>query len=134
MTNRQRIIGVGAALIIGFVAIINIPRSVEAQSGTITVTSVADITCDGSSHPLAASTTTARWIEIIANSANNAAVRVGGSNVAATIGLPIAAAGGLMMPSVSVDTRESTSQHFYNLANVYYFCTASDKFSLEYAR
>lgn len=56
----------------------------------------------------------ARWIQLIVSGAGT--VRIGGASVTATLGLPVAAGGGMFLPVLSQDAN-STSP--YSLAGIY---------------
>lgn len=122
-------------LVLGAAFFLTDSRPVAAQSGAITVSVPADVTCDGSAHAFSATSLSARWVQIIpAATGNAAAIRVGDSNVSSSRGWPIAGGGAMAIPPMPVDARESTQQHFLNLANLYYSCTTGDKFSWGYVR
>lgn len=110
------------------------PPRVEAQGGSISVATAADITGTGAQVQVYPSGGLARWVQIIAPGANAAVVRVGDASTSATVGLPIAAGGGFMLPPLPIDGRESSSAHFYNLANIYVYVANGDKVSIIYAR
>ena len=137
MTSKRQVgylIAIIALLLLSPASSVFAPRTVDAQAGNLSVTSMADITGDGAAHALQSSVTTARWIQVIATTTNSAAVRLGDSNVSSTRGLPIAAGGGFMFPAVPVDQRESTTQHFYDLSKIYYFAAVGDKLSVAWGR
>ncbi len=134
--KRLRRIGIAAAVAGGLaLCALVVARHVDAQSGLLTVTTPTDVTCDGSRHPLSATSVTARLLLIIpAASGNAAAIRIGDASIGASRGWPIAGGGGLMIPAAPIDSRESTREHFYDLSQVFYFCTTSDKFSWGYVK
>ena len=103
------------------------PTSVSAQgTGLVTVSTRAEVT--GAAAAVAINSSgNARWIQVIALTGNSAAIRCGDSNVSASRGLPIAAGGGFMFPPLPPDSRESTMQTRYNLANVYCYIGTGDK-------
>lgn len=114
-----------AALIIGLLMLVP-HHSVDAQGGLIVVTGNADVTGTGAA--VQASTSgSARWVQVIAPSTNGAVIRCGGTTVSATVGAPVAAGGGLFFPAVPVDSRLSTSQFYYNLANIRCYVGSGDK-------
>ncbi len=99
--------------------------------GTLKVTTLADITGNSTTVQLQTSGS-ARWVLFVAPSTNSAVIRIGDSATGATRGAPVAAGGGLLFPPVAADSRESATQHLYNLANIYYYVTTSDKVSIQW--
>jgi|SRR5579871_3310856 len=95
-------------------------QTVEAQAGTGTVTTIADITGTGAAVQVAASGN-ARWIQFIAPSTNAAAVRCGDVNVSTTRGLPLAAGAGQFLPFQA---------QLYNLPTLYCYIANGDKLSI----
>lgn len=95
----------------------------------IVLTTAADITGDGNSHPLAASGQ-ARWVQVIAGAANAGVVRIGDGTVTSTRGLPIARGSGMLFPPVATDAREGLEQHTYALASIYYNAATNDTLSV----
>lgn len=72
--------------------------------------------------------TNAVWVQLVAPTANAAVIRWGDSNTSATRGAIIAAGGGQMLPPVPSRITG------YDLTKLYYYCTASDKLEIVYAR
>lgn len=103
-------------------------RVASAQGGLVVVTSPADVSGSSTAVQIATSGT-ARWIQVIAPAANSNVVRCGDSTVTATRGLPIAAGGGFMFPTIPPDTRQAVNQHYYSLSTVYCFISSGDKAS-----
>lgn len=97
-----------------------------AQSGIVAPISYPEITGDASTHQLS-TTGTCRTIQFIAPAANAAVVRIGDSTTTSAKGLPVAAGGGLFMPPLDSDQRESVQQHMYNLSAFYYYAASNDK-------
>lgn len=75
-------------------------------------------------------TGTGRWIILIADSSNGAAVRCGDSTASATKGAKMAAGGGLTFPAMPVDTRNSTQASLYALSGIYCYAASNDKVSI----
>ena len=90
------------------------------------VNNLADITGDGAGHPLVTDSRKGKWILLVADPANGAAVRVGGPNTAANVGTPVAPGGSLTLPTIS-DVME-----FYPLVLVRYFAADGDKLYVSY--
>jgi hypothetical protein len=91
------------------------------------VHNIADITGDGSAHPLIASNvrTPACWLEINATAGNSAAVRIGDSTTSATSGTPVASGAGQLFPPIG------TTQYM-DLSQIWYYAANGDKFSVTY--
>jgi hypothetical protein len=90
------------------------------------VVSTAEITCDSATHALSTAGV-ARWVQLVAPTANAAVIRWGDSNTAAARGAIIAPGGGQMLPAVP-------GFPGYDLTKIYYYCTASDKLEIVYAK
>lgn len=90
------------------------------------IVSPAEITCDSAAHAVATSGV-ARWVQFVAPSTNSVAIRIGDSNTGASRGIPIAAGGGYMMPFTQ-------GAPGYDLTKIYYYCTASDKVDISWAK
>jgi len=105
---------------------------VEAQGGLVTITSPARVTGSGAAVQLAASGT-ARWVQITALAGNSATVQVGGSNVSTTIGVPVAAGGGMFFPPMPFDSRLATNQSYYSLSNIWVYVANGDKVNFTWA-
>lgn len=86
---------------------------------------IADVTATGTAIPLKASRTPCNWVQIIAPTANAAAIRIGDSTTDATHGLSIPAGGGMLFPPIS-------DCQYLDLAMIYLFGTAGDKVSVVY--
>ena len=85
-----------------------------------------DITGDGGTHPLVTDTSTAKFVLVVADPTNSAAVRVGGPDTAANVGIPVAPGASLMFPTIS-DPME-----MYPLKNILYHAAIGDKIYVEY--
>lgn len=116
-------VAIGATIV---AALFMFVQRAHGQSGIVAPVSYPEITGDAATHQLATSGT-CRAIQIIAPSGNAAVVRIGDSTTSATKGLPVAAGGGLFMPPLDSDQRESVQQHLYNLSAFYYYAASSDK-------
>lgn len=91
------------------------------------ITQLADITGDGATHALSAATVRAKWIQFITDKANGAAVRIGDKNVTSSLGLPIAAGGGMLLPPIA------DLGSFYDLSTTYYNAGSGDKLYVAWA-
>lgn len=109
------------------------PHAVVAQSSMVRPVTIAEVTGAGAAVQFATAGR-ARWVQVIALSTNGAVIRCGDSNVSSTRGLPVAAGGGFMFPAITVDTRESTAQHFYDLSSLYCYVANGDKIDIAYAQ
>jgi hypothetical protein len=84
-------------------------------------TTTTDITPNGTATPIASSGT-ARWVQIIADPNNSAAIRVGDFRASSTAGARLAPGGGLMLPPQGQN---------YTLAYIYVWGAAgTDKVSV----
>lgn len=88
---------------------------------------LADLVGANSTVPLTSPNITARWVQMIVSGAGT--VRVGGSTVSATLGLPVAAGGGMFFPVLSQD-HHSTSP--YGLAGIYAYIPSGATLSVAY--
>ena len=77
---------------------------------------LADITGANATAAVATPNITARWVQFIVSGAGT--VRIGGSDTSATVGLPVAAGGGLFLPVQSQDSG-STSPYSLREINAY---------------
>ena len=93
---------------------------------------LADITGDGNTHTVIGVPTNARWVQIIAYSVASAArpIRVGGSQVTATLGLPLFQAGASQF--FPVDGGDRYNQYDL-LDNINYNAASGDVLSVAYA-
>ena len=80
------------------------------------MTNLADIVGSGAVVQIASPNITARWVQFILSGAGTA--RIGGSNVTSTLGLPVAAGGGLFLPVQAPDGL-STSPYSLAALNAY---------------
>jgi hypothetical protein len=86
-----------------------------------------DIVGAGTTVPLCSPNITARWIQFIVSGAGT--VRIGGPNVSAVLGLPVAAGGGMFQPVLSQDMH-STSP--YSLGGIYAYIPVGATLSVAY--
>ena len=86
-----------------------------------------DIVGAGTTVQLASPNITCRWVQMIVSGAGT--VRYGGSNVSATLGLPIPAGAGQFLPVQTADGR-STSP--YSLAGLYAYIPVGAILSVGY--
>lgn len=105
-----------------------------AISQNAIVVTTADFTGDGANHAFASVVTSARWVQIIAATANAAVVRIGDTNISATRGLPMAAGSGLSFPPMPPDARFSTSHNLYDLSKIFYRAGSGDKISVAWGQ
>lgn len=108
--------------------------SLHAQVGIAQPVSIADIEGNSAAQQVSPTAVNAKWVLIIALTANSAAVRVGDANVGASRGSQVAAGGGLFMPPLPPDTRNAQVQNTYDLSKIYFYGTAPDKISVIYGR
>jgi hypothetical protein len=120
------------AVLIGLLFVGPVYSPIEAQGGAVTITSPAQVTGSGAAVQVAASGT-ARWIQITALAGNSATVQVGGANVSTTIGVPVAAGGGMFFPPLPFDSRLSTSQSYYPLSGIWVYVANGDKVNFTWA-
>jgi hypothetical protein len=92
-----------------------------------------DITGDSASHRIQTSGY-AQWVIISTPSTNSAVVRIGGSTVSSTRGIPVAPGGSLMFPPLPADPRQATADRTYNLAGIYYLAGTGDKLSVMWVK
>jgi hypothetical protein len=76
---------------------------------------------------ITADTSKAKWVQLLADSGNSAAINIGGPEVSATAGFPLAAGASQFLPSVS-DLFE-----FYQFNKSYYYAANGDKLHVLYA-
>jgi hypothetical protein len=88
---------------------------------------LADITGTNSTVQIATPNITARWVQFVVSGAGTA--RIGGSNVSAVLGLPVATGAGMFLPVQSADGL-STSP--YSLAGLYAYIPAGATLSVAY--
>jgi hypothetical protein len=97
----------------------------------VSVQSQADITGTGAAVQAHPSAGQARWVQVIAQTGNAAAVRVGGSTVSATNGIPVAAGAGFFFPPIPVDQGQPVStNNYYDLTSIYVYVGSGDKVSV----
>ena len=80
----------------------------------------------GGSSGVTAVTATAKFVLVVADPANSAAVRVGGPDTAANVGIPVAPGASLTFPTIS-DPME-----MYPLKKILYHAATGDKIYVEY--
>lgn len=100
----------------------------------VNIQTVADLTGDGSVHPLSSTSTTARWIQLVAPSGNSAVVRWGDANISTTRGAVIAPGGGQLIPPFAPATGGSSISTLYNLSKIYYLAANSDKLTVTWGQ
>lgn len=71
-------------------------------------------------------TSKAKWVQLLADSANSGNVLVGGNDTSATVGFPLAAGSSQFLPSIS-DLFE-----FYQLSSLYFYAGNGDKLHVLY--
>lgn len=101
-----------------------------AQSGTMEVGTLADITGDAAAHQLSSTAIDAKWVIIIALTANGAAVRIGDANTSVSRGAAVAAGGGLTLPLLT----PMQPRNAYDLSKIYYYAASGDKISVLYGK
>lgn len=94
----------------------------------VNLSTIADITGDGSAHKISSTAIAARWVQIIAPAGNSAVVRIGDVNTSNTRGASVAAGGGFMLPP------SATSPQNYDLSKIYYYAANGDKLTVTYAQ
>lgn len=114
---------IAIGVLVGVVFISPYSASVQAQNIS-TVTSAADITGTGAAVALQASSTRARWVQIVCLTGNSAVVRVGDSSVTASRGIAVAAGSGFMFP-----IQQSTNQ-YYDVSTLYAYIGSNDKVTI----
>lgn len=120
------------AVLVGLIFWLPSHWPVGAQGGLVVVTSSAQVTGSGAAvHPAASGT--ARWIQVNAITGNSATVNCGGSTVSTTVGVPIAAGGGMFFPPMPFDSRLSLNQSYYSLATVFCYVANGDKVNFTWA-
>ena len=88
---------------------------------------LADITGSNATAALSPTNITARWVQFIVTGAGT--VRIGQSNVSATLGLPIPAGGGMFLP---VQTADGQSTSPYGLGGIYAYVPTGATLSVAY--
>ena len=102
-------------------------------SAMVSPVTIADIAGDGAAHQItSAAGTRASWVQFVAPSTNSGIVRIGGSAITTTRGIPIAAGGGMFYPPLPADARDNSSDRRYDLTTVYYLIAVGDKLSISY--
>jgi hypothetical protein len=94
-------------------------------------TNLPKFTGDGSVHALSATPLAARWVQIVAESVASAGtpIRIGGTGVSSTEGIPLGAA-----TSAQFFPQDTTDRfNFYDLSTMKYFAASGDTFSVMYA-
>lgn len=123
---HRRPLVIMSALFIALLIAVIVSREVDAQGNYIVVTSAAQVTGTGTAVQIATSGT-ARWVQVVAITGNSATVNCGDSLVSATRGIPIAAGGGFMFPTIAPDSRQAVQQRYYDLSKLYCYIGNSDK-------
>jgi hypothetical protein len=97
------------------------------------IKALPDITCTGAVAPLTSVGTRARWVQFITPSTNAAQVRIGGSEVSATEGLPIppGTPSGTAAMFLPIDGGDPTSA--YDLSTINQYGNVGDKLYVLYA-
>jgi hypothetical protein len=96
-------------------------REVHAQA-SIAVSTQGDVT--GAGTTVALGVGTARWVQVIALSANGAVIRCANSTASTSRGAPIAAGGGFLFPP-------SENQNlYYDLSRLYCYAANGDKYAV----
>ena len=109
------------------------PPAYVQNSGTVTVTTMADITGDGATHALAAGG--ARWVQFVCPSTNSATpARVGDSAVTTSRGVPISAGGGFMLPPIPGAPTMRMEDQYYQLSAIYYRAAVGDKLTVVWGK
>ena len=88
---------------------------------------LADITGAGTTVQIASPNVTARWVQFIVSGSGT--VRIGGASVTSTLGLPVAAGGGMFLP---VQTADGLSTSPYSLAGLYAYIPVGATLSVAY--
>ena len=99
-------------------------------SALVAPTTIAG-TSDSAAHQIA-SAGSATWIQFVAPSTNTGTVYIGGSGVNSTVGLPLIAGAGMLLPPISVSTNQNTTDRRYDLTQWYYLITSGDKLNITY--
>jgi len=132
---RELAAGIGAVLLgaAWTLLICTVPPMPAQSTGAIALSSVADLTGDGSTHAVAASGT-ARWVVVLAATSNTANVRVGDSTVSSTRGASILPGGSFMFPAMPSAPKMNTADQYYSLSGVYYYAAVGDKVSVVWGK
>jgi hypothetical protein len=93
------------------------------------MTNLADIVGSGAVVQIASPNITARWVQLILSGTAGLTARIGGSNVTSTLGLPVAAGGGLFLP---VQAPDGLSTSPYSLAALYAYIPVGATLSVAY--
>jgi hypothetical protein len=88
---------------------------------------LADIVGAGAAVQLASPNITARWVQFVVSGTGT--VRIGGSSVSATLGLPVAAGAGMFLP---IQTADGQSTSPYSLAGLYAYVPVGATLSVAY--
>jgi hypothetical protein len=88
---------------------------------------LADIVGVNAVVQIASPNITARWVQFIVTGVGT--VRVGGSSVSSTLGLPVAAGGGMFLP---VQSQDGSSTSPYSLAGLYAYVPTGATLSVAY--
>jgi hypothetical protein len=88
---------------------------------------LADITGAGATVQISNPNITARWVQFLVSGAGT--VRIGGANVTANLGLPVAAGAGMFLP---VQTADGQSTSPYSLAGLYAYIPVGATLSVGY--
>lgn len=97
---------------------------------TTSIVTIADISGDGAAHAIG--TGGAQWIQFIAPSGNSSVVRVGDSSITTSRGVPVAAGGGMFMPTIP--PKSDSIDRSYDLSTIYYLVQSGDKLSIVYSK
>ena len=74
-----------------------------------------------------ADTQKGKWVQLLADAGNSAAVNIGGPATSATVGFPLAAGASIFFPQIS------DAMEFYQLAKIYYYAANGDKLHVLWA-
>jgi hypothetical protein len=119
---------VGAGL--GFLCIISLDRvpTVQAQTTSVGIGTLADITGNGATHQVSATVQGARWIKFSCLTGNSAPIRIGDSNTSSSRGAACAAGSVMEFPPLHAPP------YSYDLSKVYYYAANSDKLTVTYGK
>jgi hypothetical protein len=136
MPNRSVVnaLGLGSVLILVVLGLLQIRYTHVHAQGVAVAGTLADITGTSAAKQLTATSTSARWVMVVALRANGATVRIGDSLVSASRGAEVAPGGGYFMPPMPVDPRGSANESAYDLSRVYFYGASPDKVSVTYGR
>jgi hypothetical protein len=90
--------------------------------------SLPDFTGAGSALPLVTDSRQGKFVQILADSANTAAIRIGGVEVSATIGFPLIAGASQFATPIAEPMME-----FFPLSGIYVYAALGDKYYVIYA-